>query len=258
MTLKFLVSCTIFANALGFAPVVVAQTEAAKQEMQAANEAAAQAAQHSGVVHLGDQATLKLPPGIDFVPQPEASRLMRAYGNATDDSQLGFFAPATDSREKWIVVVYFQKDGYVKDEEARKWDPQALLRILRDNTEQQNAARRARGIPEAEIVGWMQAPQYDRANHRLKWAVEARPKDSSMQIVGSPVTYVIAALGREGFISVRLLTDKSKLKAQVPDLLKLMNNFAYDKGKRYQDFNAATDKVAAYDLSLLMGAGAPK
>lgn len=252
MTLKFLVSCTIFADALGFAPVVIAQTDAAKQEMQAANEAAVRAAQHSGVVHLADQATLKLPPGVDFVPQAEANRLMQAFGNASDDSRLGFFAPAIDSGKDWLIVVYFKKDGYITEDEARKWNPAEMLSRLRDTAEKQNAARRQRGIPEAEIAGWMQTPQYDRAHHRMKWAIDVRAKGNPND-ASSPVNYASVALGREGYISLGLLTEQGKFQAQVPDLLKLANNLAFNKGKRYEDFNASTDKIADYGLASLIG-----
>ena len=66
------------------------------------------------------------------------------------------------------------------------------------------------------------------------------------------------ALGREGFISLNLITalkdiDKDKRHAQV-----LLDALHHEDGKRYADFNASTDKVAEYGLAALVGGFAAK
>ncbi|WP_454688524.1 DUF2167 domain-containing protein [Achromobacter aloeverae] len=257
MPTRFLVSCAIIVTVLGFAPAAPAQTEAERQEIQAANDAVARATQHSGVVHLADEATLTLPPGVDFVPQAETDRLMLAYGSSRSDSRLGYFTPAAGSGKNWVVVVYFKEDGYIKDDDAKDWDEKKLLHQLQDNNAWLNESRRAQGDPEIEVAGWLHPPEYDRANHRLVWAVDAREKGSPRE-ADAHVSFHAVALGRDGYIDLGLATDKSKLAAQIPDVLKLLNNLAYNEGRRYEDFDASTDDIGDYGLSILMGAGVPK
>ncbi|MFC4274891.1 DUF2167 domain-containing protein [Achromobacter aloeverae] len=257
MYAKLLASLAIIGTTLGFAPTASAQSEAAQREIQAATEAAFRAAQDSGVVHLGDQATLKLPPNTIFVPRAQANRLMEAYGNGSDDTLLGLFMPPADSPDDWIVTANFEKAGYIKDDDAKNWDVKELLQSLRDGTEDQNKERRARGIAELEVVGWVQAPQYDSAHQRLVWSVEGRDKGGASD-ADSTVNYNTYALGRDGYISLDLLTSKSQVAAQKPALIALLDNLSYNDGKRYADFNSSTDKVAEYGLAALVAGVAAK
>ncbi|OZI30366.1 hypothetical protein CAL29_20235 [Bordetella genomosp. 10] len=257
MYAKLLASFAIAGALLGFAPAASAQSEAAQREIQAATEAAFRAAQESGVVKLGDQATLQLPPNTIFVPRAQANRLMEAYGNGRDETLLGLFMPPADSPDDWIVTANFEKAGYIKDDDAKNWDVKELLQSLREGTEDQNKERRARGIAELEVVGWVQSPQYDSAHQRLVWSVEGRDKGSAAD-ADSTVNYNTYALGRDGYISLDLLTSKSQVAAQKPALISLLDNLSYNDGKRYADFNSSTDKIAEYGLAALVAGVAAK
>ncbi|OWT77433.1 MULTISPECIES: DUF2167 domain-containing protein [unclassified Achromobacter] len=257
MYAKLLASLAIFGTAFGFAPSASAQSETAQREIQAATESAFRAAQESGVVHLGDQATLKLPPNTIFVPRAQANRLMEAYGNGKDDTLMGLFMPPADSPDDWIVTANFEKAGYIKDDDAKNWDVKELLQSLRDGTEEQNSERRTRGIPELEVVGWVQPPQYDSAHQRLVWSVEGRDKGSAAD-ADATVNYNTYALGRDGYISLDLLTSKSMVAAQKPALIGLLDNLNYNDGKKYADFNSSTDKIAEYGLAALVAGVAAK
>lgn len=257
MYAKLLASLAIVSTALGFAPTVSAQSESAQREIQAATESAFRAAQESGVVHLGDQATLKLPPNTIFVPRAQANRLMEAYGNGKDDTLLGIFMPPADSPDDWIVTANFEKAGYIKDDDAKNWDVKELLQSLRDGTEEQNQARRERGIPELQVMGWVQSPQYDSAHQRLVWSVEGRDKGAPAD-ADNTVNYNTYALGRDGYISLDLLTSKSLVATQKSALIGLLDNLNYNDGKKYADFNSSTDKVAEYGLAALVAGVAAK
>ncbi|WP_233235411.1 DUF2167 domain-containing protein [Bordetella sp. LUAb4] len=257
MYAKLLASLVILGTALGFAPSASAQSEAAQREIQAATEAAFRAAQESGIVHLGDQATLKLPPNTIFVPRAQANRLMEAYGNGKDDTLLGLFMPPADSPDDWLVTANFEKSGYIKDDDAKNWDVKELLQSLRDGTEEQNSERRKRGIAELEVVGWVQPPQYDSAHQRLVWSVEGRDKGGPAD-ADATVNYNTYALGRDGYISLDLLTSKSMVAAQKPALISLLDNLNYSDGKKYADFNSSTDKIAEYGLAALVAGVAAK
>ncbi|ALM83883.1 DUF2167 domain-containing protein [Bordetella sp. N] len=257
MYAKLLASLAIVSTALGFAPTVSAQSESAQREIQAATESAFRAAQESGVVRLGEQATLKLPPNTIFVPRAQANRLMEAYGNGKDDTLLGIFMPPADSPDDWIVTANFEKAGYIKDDDAKNWDVKELLQSLRDGTEEQNQARRERGIPELQVMGWVQSPQYDSAHQRLVWSVEGRDKGAPAD-ADNTVNYNTYALGRDGYISLDLLTSKSLVATQKSALIGLLDNLNYNDGKKYADFNSSTDKVAEYGLAALVAGVAAK
>lgn len=255
MPARFLVSCVLAVAALGFASAAPAQTKAEMQERHAAEEAFARATQHSGVVRLLDQATVNLPPGVDFVPAAEANRQFVAYGGTSDDEVLGYFKPAEHSGKTWLIEVYFDKDGYIQDGDTKDWDTKQLLKNLQHNYEWLNERHRGDGESEIEAVGWLYPPEYDRARHRLVWAVDGREKGVPRK-ANALERCLSVTLGREGHISMNLMTDRAKLAADIPDMLKVLDGLAYNQGKRYEDFNASSDRVADYGLARLMGAHA--
>jgi uncharacterized membrane-anchored protein len=76
---------------------------------------------------------------------------------------------------------------------------------------------------------------------------------------GQGVNYNTYALGREGYLSLNFVTDLKDLPAQKPDAKALLGALEFDAGKRYEDFNEATDHVAEYGLAaLVLGVGAKK
>jgi len=74
---------------------------------EAAWAAARQAAQEGPRdIALLNQATLKLPAGRVFIPQPQATRLLQAMGNPGEDPRLqGLIFPAGD--QGWFMTVRF-------------------------------------------------------------------------------------------------------------------------------------------------------
>lgn len=109
-----------------------------------------------------------------------------------------------------------------------------------------------------EITGWAQEPTYAADTHRLVWAMKSRE-------VGAPanepagVNYNTYALGREGYMSLNLVTGLDDLPKYKADAQQLLGALEFDNGKRYADFNASTDHVAEYGLAaLVLGVGAKK
>lgn len=232
-------------------------SEAARAEYEAAARAANAAALPGPAdVKLLDQAVLRLPRGYTYVPAAESSRLLAAMGNRVGDGLLGIVISPT-SQTGWFVVLRFLKSGYIKDDEAKEWNVEELLAGLRAGTEEGNSERRARGIAEIEIVGWVEAPKYDAATHRLVWSLESREKGAA---AGGErgVNYNTYALGREGYISMNLVTGMKEIQAEKPIAHQLLAALQYNDGKRYSDFNSATDHVAEYGLAALVGGFAAK
>jgi len=251
---------TLFALLCGAVlPALAADAPASPQaaEMEAAS-AAAQAAQVSGPkdIVLGDQAVLKLPAGYAYIPPAQAAPLMRAMGNHTGE---GFHGLVVGDELQGFVTIEFERAGYVKDDEARDWNADELLQDLKDGTEAGNEERRARGIPEFVVTGWVEKPAYDAATHRLVWSAAVRDKHPAGDDAGDEgVNYNTYQLGREGYMSMNLVTGLAAVEEQKPYARQLLAGLEFNDGKRYADFDSSTDKVAAYGLAALVGGIAAK
>lgn len=233
---------------------------AAQGNNEAEQKAAFEAAQKVHVagpadVTVKDQAVLKLPAGYAFIPTPEAGRLLQAMGNRTDSSLAGVVFPI--GKEGWFAVVRYINEGHIKDDDAKEWDADELLQSLKDGTEAGNKERKRRGITEMEVIGWTEKPRYDAATHRLVWSASTRDKGTT-GTQGLGVNYNTYALGREGYISLNLVTDLDTLDKHKPAALELLAALQYNEGRRYADFNSSTDKVAAYGLATLVAGAAAK
>lgn len=227
-----------------------------QQELNAAIEAAFKAAKPGPAeVRLGEQGTISLPAGYQFVPIAEAQRMMRAFGNRTSSSFLGLILSSTG--ESWMTVIDFNKAGYVKDDDARSWKADELLQSLKDGTEDANKDRRERGFREIEIAGWVEPPKYNEATRRLVWSALVRGKGAP-EGGSQSVNYNTYALGREGYYQLNLITGSDRIEAEKKHAHALLAALSYDEGKRYQDFNPSTDRVAEYGLAALVAGAAAK
>ncbi len=238
-------------------PPAPQSAEAREQEIRAASQAAAQAGTRGPAdVPLLDQATLRLPVGMMFVPPAQATRLLRALGNRVVHDPVGLVY-STNKDDDWFVVVRFNKDGYIKDDDARDWDAGDLLKSLREGTEESNKDRVARGFRELEIIGWIAPPKYDSNSHRLVWSLAQKGKGEPTPPVQG-VNYNIDALGREGYFSFDLVTDTQAFPTSHAAADTLLSALSFNSGKRYEDFNVGTDHIAEYGLAALIGVVAAK
>lgn len=208
-------------------------------------------------VKLSSQAVLHLPEGKVYVPQPHAAKLMHAMGNPGDYSHLeGVVFPRGEG--DWFATLRFEKSGYIKDDDAKHWDAADMLKSFKEGTEASNEERKKMGVRGLEITGWAQEPTYAADTHRLVWAMKSKE-------VGAPaeepqgVNYNTYALGREGYMSLNLVTGLNDLPKYKGDAQQLLGALEFNDGKRYADFNSSTDKVAEYGLAaLVLGVGAKK
>lgn len=205
-------------------------------------------------VELRDQARLDLPAGYGFVPAREGAAVMDLLGNQTDERFVGLIFPASDAQ--WFVTIDYEPSGYIKDDDARDWDADELLEGLKEGTEAANEHRRQIGVTEIEVTRWVETPSYDSPTHRLVWSAEAREKTGQNE--DPTINYNTYVLGREGYISLNLITSASQIESHKPVARELLAAVAFNDGKRYADFNSSTDKVAAYGLAALVGGIAAK
>ena len=218
---------------------------------------AAQAALVEGParVELMDQAVLALPDGFAFVPKKESAKVMRAMGNETDATFIGLVFPMAEDKGYFLALNY-EHSGYISDEDAKDWDTEELLQSLKDGTESGNVRREKEGFPPIVVTRWIEPPIYDSATHRLIWSAEVRLKKAEDPDPG--VNYNTYVLGREGYVSLNLITAASTVDGDKPAAHQLLGSIDFNEGRRYGDFNSSTDKVAAYGLAALVGGVAAK
>ena len=227
-----------------------AQTSSAESERTAAQHAAQSAMQRGPQdIALRDQAMLQLPQDYGFIPTKEAARLMRSVGNPVDDQFIGLIMPLNGKH--FIVTVDYRNEGYVKDDDATQLDATKLLDTLKDGTEAGNKDREAMGIPAIQVTRWIETPSYDKAVHHLVWSAEVKLKNQDDP--DPSVNYNTRILGREGYLSLNLITATSTINNDKQDSAVLLAATQFNNGKRYSDFNSSTDKVAEYGLAALIG-----
>jgi uncharacterized membrane-anchored protein len=227
--------------------------QARRDEIQTAFQAAMRAGTRGPAdIALIDQAVLKLPDGYVFMPKAEGARLMRALGNTVSETAFVGLVVGTNPDDHWIVEAEYIKDGYIKDDEARNWDADKLLQNLKDGTDEANKDRVARGFPEIEVLRWVERPTYDPATQRLVWSVLLKDK-TEPDSATKGINYNTYALGRDGYFSLNLLTSEKRVATDKVAAHHLLAALSYNPGKRYGDFNAATDHIAEYGIAALIG-----
>jgi uncharacterized membrane-anchored protein len=131
-----------------------------------------------------------------------------------------------------------------------KIDADAILKGIREGTEEANRVRKQKGIPGIHVVGWQQVPSYDQRTHNLTWAILGKDDGGA-----SVSNFNVRLLGRSGYMSATLVEDADKIAAARPHLDGLLGGFSYKTGNKYAEFRPG-DKVAEYGLVALVAGGA--
>jgi uncharacterized membrane-anchored protein len=205
-------------------------------------------------IELRDQAQLALPEGYGYVPVKEGTALMEAMGNQAGENFIGLIFPHSEA--DWFVTMDFEPAGYIKDDDAKDWEADELLDSLKEGTKAANEHRKSIGVTPLEVTRWVEKPAYDAASHRLVWSAEAKQIGVADQ--DPTINYNTYVLGREGYISLNLITTASTIESDKPAAHELLTAVNFNGGKGYADFDESTDKVAAYGLAALVGGVAAK
>ena len=236
---------------------LLAQAQAPDARKQAFEDARQASTAGPADVPLASKALLKLPEGHAFIPQPQAGKLLNAMGNPGQDSRLvGLIFP--QNKAGWFMTVRYEDSGHIKDDDARDWNADELLKSYKEGTESANEERQKMGVPALEVLGWAEKPAYDAATHRLVWAMTSREKGAP---AGEPqsVNYNTYVLGREGYYMLNLVTGLDQLPQHKPAAHAMLAALNFNDGQRYADFNRSTDRMAEYGLAaLVVGVAAKK
>src|SRR5262245_35609978 len=106
-------------------------------------------------------------------PEDTERVLVEAWGNPPSGPTLGMIFPAGMGpldEESWAVVIEYQDDGYVSDDDAKDLDYAEMLEQMQEQVRESNEARREAGYGGVELVDWAEPPHYDASTHKLYWA----------------------------------------------------------------------------------------
>ena len=104
-------------------------------------------------------ATLRLPDSFRFIGAEGSRRLLtEAWGNPEGASEgvLGMLIPAGVSpltREGWGIVITYDEDGYVNDNDAKGINYANLLEEMQEGDVASNKARQKEGFEPVSLVG---------------------------------------------------------------------------------------------------------
>jgi uncharacterized membrane-anchored protein len=198
------------------------------------------------------QATIDLPDGFVYLNKADTKDFLEGGGNKPEASDVGTILPKSLSKDHFFFVsVEYDAVGYVKDDEADKLDSAQLLESLRQGTEAQNQFRIQKGFKPLHVVGWAEAPRYDRTTHQVVWAINGHSEDE-----GDSVNFNTRVLGRAGFLSLDLVCNPRLLPELKPMMATVLAKTSFDAGASYADFKPGKDKVAEYGLAALVVGGA--
>ncbi|HEV8122959.1 MAG TPA: DUF2167 domain-containing protein [Gemmatimonadales bacterium] len=211
--------------------------------------------QQGPVVLKDGLATLNVPEGFRYLdPDQSEFIIVKAWGNPPRDKTLGMLFPSDVSpftREGWGVVITFDEDGYVKDDDAEKIDYAKLLKDMQEGTAEESQKRVKDGYDAIRLVGWGEQPHYDQASHKLYWAQE-------LEFGANPahtLNYNIRVLGRRGVLVLNAVAGMDQLETVKSSMGQVLGFVDFNEGHRYADFKPEADKVAAYGIGALVAGG---
>ncbi|NRR29478.1 DUF2167 domain-containing protein [Oxalobacteraceae bacterium] len=203
----------------------------------------------------GGIATLDLPANFRYLSPADASRvLVEGWGNPPGATTLGMILPAgvnPVSAAGWGVIVTYDKDGHVKDDDAASIKYDELLKDMQQSVSDNNAERKKAGYPAMQLVGWAEQPSYNPAQHKLYWAKEFHGEGADY----NDLNYNIRVLGREGVLVLNAVASMDQIAAIRQEMRAVTAFSDFTEGNRYTDFNDKTDKVAEYGIAALVAGG---
>ncbi len=202
-----------------------------------------------------DVATIKLQGGFRYLDSTDTSKVLTDLWGNPRQQTLGMLFPPEDPKgdSVWGVIVEgFEKEGYVKDEDADKLDAGKMLKDIQEGQKEANEERKQQGFAELEIVGWAMSPRYDKEAKKLTWALDIKRIGSEQH----SVNYYVRILGRRGYLVLNALGGLDQVR-QIEDATpQVLSMVEFNEGHRYADFDEKKgDKVATYGIAgLIMGA----
>ena len=238
----------------GLMAVAHAADKPAGPEMTADQFLAQLQFQRGKITLPGGIATLDLPANFRYLSPKDAERvLVDAWGNPPGFESLGMIVPAQTSvleRDSWGVIVTYEKEGHIKDDDADSIKYDELLKDMQASVQENNKERKQQGYPAIHLMGWAEKPSYAKDSHKLYWA-----KDLMADGGEHSLNYNVRVLGREGVLNLNAIASMNQIDAIRQEMRQVTAFTDFTPGNRYTDFDSKTDKVAEYGLAALVAGG---
>ncbi len=233
-------------------PAARAQTDE-ENALRAMAAFEAQLEYQTGEIELEQaSARLHLDSNYRYLDAQQTARVLeQAWGNPPGAQTLGAIVPSDFSvfgAESWAVILSFDEDGYVSDEDAAEIQYDDLLAEMQAEIEAASDERERAGYDRIKLVGWADPPHYDADSHQLYWAKELIFGDSELHTLN----YNIRALGRRGVLVMNAVSTTEQLWTVREGMQGLLPLVEFDAGSRYVDFDPDVDTVAAYGIGALV------
>ncbi len=201
-------------------------------------------------------AKINLNDGFRFLDHENAEKVLHdIWGNPSDPNTLGMIFPVDMGlldKGSWGVVIQYEEEGYVKDNDANKLNYDDMLKRMQQEINDNNAERVKEGYPAINLVGWAAPPHYDKETHKLYWAKNIKFGDDKE----NTLNYNIRVLGRRGVLvlnAIAGMNDFAAIDKKMPEVISMVD---FQAGNTYADFDPKVDKIAEYGLATLIAGGA--
>ncbi|MGK5032939.1 DUF2167 domain-containing protein [Janthinobacterium sp. DSP2-3-3] len=252
--LKRLLTALLCLTLSGLTAAAPADEKASAPEMTAEQFLAQLHLQRGKITLPGGIATLDLPANFRYLSPADAERvLVDAWGNPPGMESLGMIVPAKASvleRDSWGVIVTYEKEGHIKDDDADSIKYDELLKDMQASVLDNNAERKKKGYPGIQLMGWAEKPSYAKDTHKLYWA-----KDLMVDGGEHSLNYNVRVLGREGVLNLNAIASMQQIETIKKEMQQVTAFTEFTEGNRYTDFDSKTDKVAEYGLAALVAGG---
>lgn len=198
-------------------------------------------------------AALDVPDTFRYIGPEDTKRFLEeGWGNPDGSGSLGMLLPTeTDlfGEEGWGVVITYQEDGYVSDEDANEIDYKEMLESMQEESKEGNAEREKAGYQPVQLIGWAAPPRYDSQAKKLFWAKELKFGADEE----NTLNYNVRILGRKGVLVMNAVSGMKQLPQVEKSMQQVLAFTEFKQGHRYSDFDSGVDKVAGYGLATLIG-----
>ena len=209
----------------------------------------------TGTIALVDgKVQLALPEGYRFLGPDDAQKVLVAWGNLKGEPPLGMLLP--EGAGLWddgslAILVEYNDDGHVSDDDAASTDFEVLLAQMKDGARAGSKARVEQGLSSVALVGWAEPPHYDKASRKLYWAKE-------LEFGGSPahtLNYDVRVLGREGALELSAIASIDMLALAKEEMQRVLGFADFTKGNLYTDYKEGSDRSAGYGIAAVVAGG---
>ncbi len=213
----------------------------------------------TGIITLADGKARVNANRLNYLSPADTEKLLvDIWGNpkgAAQDS-LGAMVPSGFdplADESWAIILSYNDDGHVSDDDAADIDYAQLLRDMKEQIKSQNEERKRLGSYELELVGWARPPYYDKQSHKLHWAKQLRSSRGD-----ETLNYNVRVLGREGVLVLNFIAAMESLPEIEQAIPGVLTDVNFTEGNRYDQYQAGSDRLAEYGIAALIAGVALK